>query len=171
MISENQSLCQDYKVYVNRKTSCLMSKLKFEKFSKTIPLIIISMLVTPALGENVPCNVKLKFDSNSKGSVANYVLSLQLKNTMGRSVSGASVIYMDSDEKKLGNTLLYCSSNGGELNKTVNPGSYGQCVSILQKVDGAFLNAFGSQKWTEIVNTQLAALNAVEQCEVLGFSY
>ena len=76
-----------------------MSKLKFEKFSKTIPLIIISMLVTPALGENVPCNVKLKFDSNSKGSVANYVLSLQLKNTMGRSVSGASVIYMDSDEK------------------------------------------------------------------------
>ncbi len=35
MISENQSLCQDCKVYVNRKTSCLMSKLKFEKFSKT----------------------------------------------------------------------------------------------------------------------------------------
>jgi hypothetical protein len=38
-------------------------------------------------------------------------------------------------------------------------------------VDGAFLNAFGSQKWTEIVNTQLAALNAVAVCEVLGFAY
>ena len=129
------------------------------------------MFVTPALSANMPCNVKLEFDSNSKGSVANYVLSLQLKNTTGRSISGASIIYFDVDKKQLGNTLLSCSGDANGLTKTVDPGSYGHCISVLQKVDGAFLNAFGNQKWTEIVNTQLAALNAVEMCEVLGFAY
>ena len=129
------------------------------------------MFVTPALSANMPCNVKLEFDSNSKGSVANYVLSLQLKNTTGRPISGASIIYFDADKKQLGNTLLSCSADANGLTKTVDPGSYGHCISVLQKVDGAFLNAFGNQKWTEIVNTQLAALNAVEMCEVLGFAY
>ena len=119
----------------------------------------------------MPCNVKLEFDSNSKGSVANYVLSLQLKNTTGRGVSGASVIYMDENKKHLGNTLLYCSTDDNGMTETVKPGSYGQCVSVLQKVDGAFMSAFGSAKWTEIVNTQLAILNGVALCEVLGFAY
>ena len=148
-----------------------MLKSKFKKFSPILFFISIGMFVTPALSANMPCNVKLEFDSNSKGSVANYVLSLQLKNTTGRSISGASIIYFDVDKKQLGNTLLSCSGDANGLTETVDPGSYGHCISVLQKVDGAFLNAFGSQKWTEIVNTQLAALNAVEMCEVLGFAY
>ena len=78
---------------------------------------------------------------------------------------------MDVNKKQLGNTLLRCSSNADKLSEPVNPGSYGQCVSVLQKVDGAFMNAFGSEKWTEIVNTQLAVLNAVAMCKVLGFAY
>ena len=148
-----------------------MLKSKFKKFSPILFFISIGMFVTPALSANMPCNVKLEFDSNSKGSVANYVLSLQLKNTTGRPISGASIIYFDADKKQLGNTLLSCSGDANGLTETVDPGSYGHCISVLQKVDGAFLNAFGSQKWTEIVNTQLAALNAVEMCEVLGFAY
>ena len=148
-----------------------MLKSKFKKFSPILLFISIGMFVTPALSANMPCNVKLEFDSNSKGSVANYVLSLQLKNTTGRPISGASIIYFDADKKQLGNTLLSCSGDTNGLTKTVDPGSYGHCISVLQKVDGAFLNAFGNQKWTEIVNTQLAALNAVEMCEVLGFAY
>lgn len=148
-----------------------MLKSKFKKFSPILFFISIGMFVTPALSANMPCNVKLEFDSNSKGSVANYVLSLQLKNTTGRLISGASIIYFDADKKQLGNTLLSCSGDANGLTETVDPGSYGHCISVLQKVDGAFLNAFGSQKWTEIVNTQLAALNAVEMCEVLGFAY
>ena len=129
------------------------------------------MSFTPAHSANLSCNVKLEFDSNSKGSVANYIISLQLKNTTGRSISGASIIYMDVNKKQLGNTLLRCSSNADKLSEPVNPGSYGQCVSVLQQVDGAFMNAFGSEKWTEIVNTQLASLNAVATCKVLGFAY
>ena len=148
-----------------------MLKAKIKKLSPIGLILTLSMYSTMALSANMPCNVKLEFDSNSTGSVANYVLSLQLKNTTGRAVSGASVIYMDNEEQPLGNTLLHCSSNADRLNETVNPGSYGNCISILQKVDGAFLSAFGSQKWTQIVNTQLAALNAVTLCEVLGFAY
>ena len=144
---------------------------KFIRLAKIIFLVGVASLVTPAFGENMPCNVKLEFDSNSKGSVANYVLSLQLKNTTGRGVSGASVIYMDENKKHLGNTLLYCSTDDNGMTETVKPGSYGQCVSVLQKVDGAFMSAFGSAKWTEIVNTQLAILNGVALCEVLGFAY
>ena len=148
-----------------------MFKSKLKIFSSTLCIIFVAMFVTPAHSANLSCNVQLEFDSNSKGSVANYVLSLQLKNTTGRSISGASIIYMDVNKKQLGNTLLRCSSNADKLSEPVNPGSYGQCVSVLQKVDGAFMNAFGSEKWTEIVNTQLAVLNAVAMCKVLGFAY
>ena len=144
---------------------------RFKRLAQIALLVSVAALITPAYAENMPCNVKLEFDSNSTGSVANYVLSLQLKNTTGRSVSGASVIYMDTEEGNLGNTLLLCSTTGGGLTESVKPGSYGQCVSVLQKVDGAFMSAFGSKKWTEIVNTQLATLNAVALCEVLGFAY
>ena len=148
-----------------------MFKSKLKIFSSTLCIIFVAMSVTPAHSANLSCNVQLEFDSNSKGSVANYVLSLQLKNTTGRSITGASIIYMDVNKKQLGNTLLRCSSNADKLSEPVNPGSYGQCVSVLQQVDGAFMNAFGSEKWTEIVNTQLASLNAVATCKVLGFAY
>lgn len=148
-----------------------MFKSKFKIFWSTLCFIIAAMSFTPAHSANLSCNVKLEFDSNSKGSVANYIISLQLKNTTGRSISGASIIYMDVNKKQLGNTLLSCSSNADKLSEPVNPGSYGQCVSVLQQVDGAFMNAFGSEKWTEIVNTQLASLNAVATCKVLGFAY
>ncbi|MDB0008218.1 hypothetical protein N9E27_04085 [Planktomarina temperata] len=91
-----------------------------------------------------------------------------MKNTTGRQVIGASVLYGDANNHQLGNAILICS-NG--LKNGVSPGSYGSCTGVLQKVDGAFMNAFGSEKWTEIVNTQLEKLNAVKKCEILGFSY
>ena len=42
---------------------------------------------------------------------------------------------------------------------------------MLQRVDGEFLNTFGTDKWTEIVNTQLSYLNEIQYCDLLGFSY
>jgi hypothetical protein len=92
---------------------------RFIRAAKIIFLVSLAVLVTPAYSKNMPCNVKLEFDSNSKGSVANYVLSLQLKNTTGRGVSGASVIYMDENRKNLGNTLLYCSTDDNGMTETV----------------------------------------------------
>ena len=113
------------------------------------------------------CGVRLIFDSDGSGSVANYVLSLQVKNTTGRAINGVSVIYKDQENNVIGNTFLSCSING----QGVKPGSYGECIRNLQRVDGAYINSFGIEKWTEIVNTQLKALNSIQYCKVLGFSY
>ena len=113
------------------------------------------------------CGVRLIFDSDGSGSVANYVLSLQVKNTTGRAINGVSVIYKDQENNVIGNTFLNCSING----QGVKPGSYGECIRTLQRVDGAYINSFGIDKWTEIVNTQLKALNSIQYCKALGFSY
>ena len=113
------------------------------------------------------CGVRLIFDSDGSGSVANYVLSLQVKNTTGRAINGVSVIYKDQKNNVIGNTFLNCSINGQD----VKPGSYGECIRTLQRVDGAYINSFGVEKWTEIVNTQLKDLNSIQYCQVLGFAY
>ena len=113
------------------------------------------------------CAVRLTFDSDNTGSVANYVLSLQLKNTMGRNVNGASILYKDSEGSVLGNTFLECLNNP----EGIKPGSYGNCKVVLQRVDGEFLDTFGTDKWTEIVNTQLSYLTEIQYCDLLGFSY
>tara|TARA_B100000579_G_scaffold91970_1_gene72657 strand:+ start:111 stop:527 length:417 start_codon:yes stop_codon:yes gene_type:complete len=117
--------------------------------------------------EDWRCGVRLVFDSDGSGSVANYVLGLQVKNTTGRSINGVSVIYKDSAKNVIGNAMLNCSVEALD----VKPGSYGECSRVLQRVDGAYINSFGVQKWTEIVNNQLTTMNAVQYCEVLGFSY
>ena len=113
------------------------------------------------------CGGRLVFDSDGSGSVANYVLGLQVKNTTGRDINGVSVIYKDSEKMVIGNALLNCSVSS----VAVKPGSYGECSRVLQRVDGAYINSFGVKKWTEIVNDQLKTLNAVQYCQVLGFSY
>jgi len=113
------------------------------------------------------CGVRLIFDSDGSGSVANYVLSLQVKNTAGRAINGVSVIYKDQENRVIGNTFLNCSINAQD----VKPGSYGECIRTLQRVDGAYINSFGVEKWTEIVNTQLKDLNSIQYCQVLGFAY
>ena len=113
------------------------------------------------------CGVRLIFDSDGSGSVANYVLSLQVKNTTGRAINGISVIYKDQENNVIGNTFLNCSING----QNVKPGSYGECIRTLQRVDGAYINSFVVEKWTEIVNTQLKSLNSIQYCKTLGISY
>ena len=77
------------------------------------------------------------------------------------------MIFKDSSKEVIGNTLLNCSVGS----TTVKPGSYGECLRVLQRVDGAYINSFGIQKWTEIVNDQLKTLNAIQYCEVLGFTF
>ena len=60
---------------------------------------------------------------------------------------------------------------GGLSGPAIKPGSYGECRSTLQKVDGEFIDAFGTEKWTEIVNTQLKTMTDIALCEILGFSF
>ena len=130
-------------------------------------IFLISSLNLAYANTEYRCGVRLIFDSDGSGSVANYVLGLQVKNTTGRAINGVSVIYKDQENNVIGNSFLDCLTNS----QGVKPGSYGECIRTLQRVDGAYINSFGVEKWTEIVNTQLKALNSIQYCEVLGFSY
>ncbi len=161
--------------YLNDRN--LVSELKFMQRSNTVKKRFAKLLIFCILGflpyqsvqaqQDFRCAVRLTFDSDSTGSVANYVLSLQLKNTKGRNINGASILYKDSQGQVLGNTFLDCLKNP----EGIKPGSYGDCRVVLQRVDGEFLNTFGTDKWTEIVNTQLSYLNDIQYCDLLGFSY
>ena len=137
------------------------------KLTYMIFIFLISSLNLAYANTEYRCGVRLIFDSDGSGSVANYVLGLQVKNTTGRFINGVSVIYKDQENKVIGNSFLDCLTNS----QGVKPGSYGECIRTLQRVDGAYINSFGVKKWTEIVNTQLKALNSIQYCEVLGFSY
>ena len=137
------------------------------KLTYMIFIFLISSLNLAFANTEYRCGVRLIFDSDGSGSVANYVLGLQVKNTTGRIINGVSVIYKDQENNVIGNSFLDCLTNS----QGVKPGSYGECIRTLQRVDGAYINSFGVEKWTEIVNTQLKALNSIQYCEVLGFSY
>ena len=137
------------------------------KLTYMIFIFLISSLNLAYANTEYRCGVRLIFDSDGSGSVANYVLGLQVKNTTGRAINGVSVIYKDQENKVIGNSFLDCLTNS----QGVKPGSFGECIRTLQRVDGAYINSFGVKKWTEIVNTQLKALNSIQYCEVLGFSY
>ena len=155
----------------------LVSKLKFahrinnfsKRFAKFLIFCVVGLFSYQSVQakQDFRCAVRLTFDSDSTGSVANYVLSLQLKNTKGRNINGASILYKDSQGQVLGNTFLECLTNP----EGIKPGSYGDCKVVLQRVDGKFLDTFGTDKWTEIVNTQLSYLNDIQYCDLLGFSY
>ena len=142
---------------------------RYESFRKLLFVTCLSIMVSgPSFAEkDWRCGVRLVFDSDGSGSVANYVLGLQIKNTTGRNINGVSVVYKDSSKTVIGNSLLNCTVGS----PYIKPGSYGECLRVLQKVDGAYINSFGVQKWTEIVNNQLKNLNGIQYCEVLGFSY
>ena len=76
-------------------------------------LLLISLLgVKPVFADqDWRCSVDLIFASENGGSVANYVLTLQVKNNTGRDITGVSVIYKDAAKEVIGNTLLKCGVN------------------------------------------------------------
>jgi hypothetical protein len=99
---------------------------RFKKFLTIFAIAVLSFNFVQAQ-QDFRCAVRLTFDSDNTGSVANYVLSLQLKNTKGRNVSGASILYKDSEGRVLGNTFLDCLNNS----EGIKPGSYGNCTVVL----------------------------------------
>ncbi len=124
--------------------------------------------ITSAAQSPLDCRIRMEFSSNDTGAVANYVLTLQVKNTVGRAVRGLSVNYYAQTGEQLGNAELVCPGTEGA---GIPPGSYGECWTQLQQVDGNLLDKFGTELWTAIVNTQLQQLLSIRSCSVLGFAY
>ena len=131
-------------------------------------ILLCSITVRPAIAESDwRCNVDLIFDTQNNETVANFVLTLQVKNILGRDISGVSVIYKDINMAVVGNTHLDCSVSIGP----VKPGSYGECTRVLQSVDEDYTKTLSKEEWRDIVDYQLAKLRSVNYCHVLGFSY
>ena len=131
-------------------------------------ILLCSITVRPAIADSDwRCNVDLIFDTQNNETVANFVLTLQVKNILGRDISGVSVIYKDINMAVVGNTHLDCSVSIGP----VKPGSYGECSRVLQSVDEDYTRTLTKEKWRDIVDYQLAKLRSVNYCHVLGFSY
>ena len=131
-------------------------------------ILLCSIMVRPAIADSDwRCNVDLIFDTQNNETVANFVLTLQVKNILGRDISGVSVIYKDSNMAVVGNTHLDCSVSIGP----VKPGSYGECSRVLQSVDEDYTKTLSKEEWRDIVDYQLAKLRSVNYCHVLGFSY
>ena len=131
-------------------------------------LLMCCVMVHPAIAESDwRCNVDLIFDTQNNETVANFVLTLQVKNNLGRDISGVSVIYKDINMAVVGNTLLDCSVSRGP----VKPGSYGECSRVMQSIDEEYTKTLTKEKWRDIVDYQLEKLRSVNYCHVLGFSY
>ena len=131
-------------------------------------ILLCSITVRPAIADSDwRCNVDLIFDTQNNETVANFVLTLQVKNILGRDISGVSVIYKDINMAVVGNTHLDCSVSIGP----VKPGSYGECSRVLQSVDEEYTKTLSKEEWRDIVDYQLAKLRSVNYCHVLGFSY
>lgn len=131
-------------------------------------ILLSSITVRPAIADSDwRCNVDLIFDTQNNETVANFVLTLQVKNILGRDISGVSVIYKDINMAVVGNTHLDCSVSIGP----VKPGSYGECTRVLQSVDEEYTKTLSKEEWRDIVDYQLAKLRSVNYCHVLGFSY
>ena len=90
----------------------------WKKDNEEFFLSILFMLIVKAAFANSEyrCGVSLIFDSDGTGSVANYILSLQVKNTTGRNINGVSVIYKDKEGEVIGNAALQCSVNSSISN-------------------------------------------------------
>lgn len=136
---------------------------------KAITLAMLLMLPISANAEpDQDCRIRLEFSSDEVGAVVNYVLTLQIKNIAGRNVRSVSVNYFDSGLNQLGNTEMICLGTAGD---GITSGSHGECWTALQRVDSKLLKSFGTETWTAVVNSQLAQLESIRKCEVLGFGY
>ena len=81
--------------------------LRILRFLGNFGFSLLLLAVSVQANENSwRCGVDLIFDSTSTGSVANYIITLQIKNPTGRNVSGASIVYKDGAMNVVGNTHL-----------------------------------------------------------------
>ena len=120
-----------------------------------------------AAGERTICGINLFFTHDEYGPAAEYHLTTQFTNRSGRAVSGISTLFFDANDVLVGNAELNCEKERPAL----QPGSTGQCSTLLQTIDGKMMEKFGTTMWTDIVNIQLQRLNSITKCEVKGYRY
>jgi len=137
---------------------------------RIISLLIASLLfatIAFSAEERTVCGVNLFFTHDEYGPAAEYHLTTQFTNRSGRAISGISILFFDAKDVLIGNAELNCEGRRPAL----QPGSTGQCSTLLQTIDGKMMEKFGTTMWTDIVNIQLQRLNSITQCEIKGYRF
>ncbi|MDB2390416.1 hypothetical protein N9X12_04265 [Alphaproteobacteria bacterium] len=120
-----------------------------------------------AKSKNVPCSVRVMFQDDDVGVATLYVLSTQIKNTAPRSISGVSLLLFDDAGKNMGNSNAHCGEDANGL----GGGDTGQCAKVLQTISGKMMKKLGHEIWVKTVNDQLAQLQDISRCEMVGVNY
>ncbi len=136
------------------------------KFFLVIAVLLFSVVNLNA-EEKVICGINLFFTHDDHGPTAEYHLTTQITNRSGRSVSGVATFFYNKQGALIGNAELDCDIARPPL----QPGSTGQCSTLLQTIDGKMMEKFGTSMWTEIVNVQLERLISITHCQVEGYRY
>ena len=120
-----------------------------------------------ASSKNVPCSVRVMFQDDEAGVATLYVLSTQIKNTAPRPISGISLLKFDDAGKSMGNSNAHC----GEDAKGLGGGDTGQCAKVMQTISGKMMKKLGHETWVKTVNNQLAQLQDISRCEMVGVNF
>lgn len=141
------------------------------------PLLVVGLCVFTTISARAdthshltttPCNIRLVFgsDERSMPTIA-YKLSLQIRNSTARDITGVSVYWLDDDSVIIGNSAAIC----GVKDVAVGPSESGPCETIVQQIGGALLQRLGQTTWTKIINHQLTNFHRVERCAIIGYDY
>ena len=155
----------DLATFISAKKS-FYGKLFCRNFLNSTAALLLLVFPTYA-ASNIPCSIKMIFAHDDHGPAAEYHLTAQVTNRIGRPIVAVSTLFYDGEKKLLGSTELDCLNGRPSL----NPGSTGQCAGLLQTIDGKMMEEFGTTTWTEIVNFQLKKLDSIAECKIEGFRY
>ena len=120
-----------------------------------------------AKSKSVPCAVRVMFQDDDVGVATIYVLSTQIKNTAPRAISGVSLSLFDDAGKSMGNSNAHC----GEDARGLGGGDTGQCAKVMQTISGKMMKKLGHETWVKTVNDQLAQLQDISRCEMVGVNF
>ena len=118
--------------------------------------------------QKTPCDIRLVFDADESGvPSAAYKLTLQIRNSVGRKITGVSVYWLDGTSNIIGNSFAIC----GVDKNGVSPSEAGQCQATVQQISVKLLQKLGQTTWTEIINQELVKFELVKQCAIFGYDY
>ena len=116
----------------------------------------------------VPCNVKLEFGMDNNGmSIVSYNLEMQISNQDGRTIRGVSVHWLNAQSEIIGNSDATC----GTSHDGIKQAQSGSCRRTIQKIGGHLLNRLGQETWTNIINSEVRAFQAVRYCAIIGYRF
>ncbi len=133
-----------------------------------VSLTIWVSVSAPAYAQNVPCQVRLVFDTSPNGhQLVTYRLFMQIKNTTPQPLIAVSAHWLDETGQNIGNSDADCRFDGMALGLSQT----GQCTAQIQAVNQRWMEKLGQMIWTEMVNSELTEFKRIKSCKIVGYRF